>query len=130
MYSKSLAQELLGVTDEKEKKNVINYLKREKCWLLHDDYLSLICYKQLSMAKKPSIPSTLAPRKLQWETCYEAMNHSSEAIPPTNYVSAVPNKDEDDGDVDSLSVPGRNLDLLAALSGNPVRRMNPFFGYC
>ena len=133
LHSTAILQQLLGVTDEKEKKNIINRLKREKKWLLNDDYLSLIRYKQLSMAEKPSIPSTLAPRKLQWETRYQAMNHPCEPIPPGsyvsapgNFVSAVPDGDEDGSDVVSLSVLSRNLDLLAALPANPVRRMNTF----
>ena len=133
LHSAAILQQLLGVTDEKEKKNIINCLKREKKWLLNDDYLSLIRYKQLSMAEKPSIPCTLAPRKLQWETRYQAMNHPCEPIPPVNYVSAPGNYvsaeldgDEDGSDVVSLSVLSRNLDLLAALSANPVRRMNTF----
>ena len=85
------------------------------------------------MAEKPNIPSTLAPHKQQWKTSYQAMNHPSEPIPPTHYVSTVPNDDENDGNViglSVLSVLSRNLDILASLPGNPVRTMPPFFGYC
>ena len=112
-----MKHELMGVTDEKERKNIINRLKREKKWLLNDDYLALIQYKQLSLSEKHSIPSTLAPRKHQWETVYDAMNHPSEPIRPANYVSAVSAEDEDNGndDVVRLSVITTNLDMLASL---------------
>ena len=42
MHQIAILHELLGVTDEKEKKNIINCLKREKKWLLNEDYHSLI----------------------------------------------------------------------------------------
>ena len=101
-----MEHELMEVTAEKERKKIINRLKRDKKWLLNDDYLALIWYKQLSLSKKPSIPSTLAPRKHQWETVYDAMNHPSEPIRPANYVSAVSvdNEDDVDGDIVGLSV--------------------------
>ena len=79
------------------------------------------------MAEKPTIPSTLAPRKQQWETLYQAMIHPSEPILPVNYLSAVPNSNEDDGDVVGLSVLNRNLGILAPLPGNPVRTITSFF---
>ena len=71
----------------------------------------------MSLSEKPSIPSTLAPRKHQWETIYDAMNHPSQPIRPANYVSAVSVKDEDNSNdnVVSLSVITMNLDMLASL---------------
>ena len=87
--------------------------------MLNDDYQALIRYKQLSMAEKPPILSTLAPRKQQWEICYQAMNHPSEPIPPASYISVVPNVHEDDDDVVGLSVITRNLDILASVPMTP-----------
>ena len=117
MHNIAIVHELLGVTDEKERKNIINRLKRQKKWLLNDDYLALIRYKQLSMAVKPAIATTLAPRTRQWETRYEAMVHPSVPIPPPNYVSAIADGGEEDVDdeVVSLSVITANLDMLASV---------------
>ena len=70
------------------------------------------------MSEKSSIPSTLAPRKHQWETRYQAMNHPSKPIPP------VPNGDKEDGDVVGLSVITRNLDMLASVPMIPFYSEN------
>ena len=78
------------------------------------------------MAVKPTIPTTLAPRKQQWETHYEAMVHPSLPVPPPNYVSAIPDGGEEDVNVVDLSVLNSNLGLLVALPQDPLRRMNPF----
>ena len=69
------------------------------------------------MAVKPTIPTTLAPRKQQWETHYEAMVHPSLPVPPPNYVSAIAGGGEEDvnDEVDSLSVITTNLNILASL---------------
>ena len=73
----------------------------------------------MSLSEKPSIPSALAPCIYEWETRYQAMNHPSEPISPANYVSAVPNNNENDGDAVGLSVITRNLDMLDSVPMTP-----------
>ena len=117
LYQKALVQDLLGVTDDKKKKKIIKRLKKEKKWLLNDDYLCLIRFKQLCLTDKPTIPTVLAVRKHLWSTQYRRMPNPLVPVIPLNYVAADDVSVEDLPEVGlvSLGVLNRNLDMLASL---------------
>ncbi|OEU06566.1 hypothetical protein FRACYDRAFT_254435 [Fragilariopsis cylindrus CCMP1102] len=88
---------LYGVPNGRDRNKIINGLRKASHWLLNDDYVHLIRYKQLGCTKKASkIPATLAERRVAWDSTYYTMKEPSPPVKPDNFITVV----EADNDVE------------------------------
>jgi hypothetical protein len=96
---------LFGVPNGNDRRKIIAGLRKEKYWLLSEDYVALIKYKQLSMTTRPKIPPSLDARQVAWDSTYFAMNDPTPPVKPANFVvdavvDVVDVVDDDSVDVD------------------------------
>jgi hypothetical protein len=93
---------LFGVPNGNDRRKIIAGLRKEKHWLLSDDYNALIKYKQLSTTTRPKIPPSLDARKVAWDSTYFAMNDPTPPVKPANFAvdAVVDVVDDDSVDVD------------------------------
>jgi hypothetical protein len=93
---------LFGVPNGNDRRKIVAGLRKEKYWLLSEDYVALIKYKQLSMTTRPKIPPSLDARKVAWDSTYFAMNDPTPPVKPANFAvdAVVDVVDDDSVDVD------------------------------
>ena len=104
---------LYGVSNGPIRNKIVNGLRKASRWLLNDDYVDLIRYKQLGCVKQKSkIPNTLAERRVAWDSIYYIMNEPSPPVKPDNFITVVEaNNDVEVEEIDIEALSRVNSDL-------------------